>query len=306
MSKPPSIRAVHTASLKYADMLNGRSMTGTLEAVVAATPLAGKIAVAPYCYIQERVLDIENAKGKIVAHAYADDVEIDVDDLQDIKEYAAPALRSAIREAVGRKTNICGMLGIPIYDGDGESFGDHYVAYVVYKQKLYYFDSALGGPCSDSTDVSTYVAIRAALSGYKRTECNSATFEEAGGVSEDDESFVAQNIFCHSWCLWFIHTLLSTESKGALSMAKVDAFAPFKPRAIAQAHEGDREILIQARNKANLVLIKKFILGHLIESAGLSKLLTSRLAKEGTRWTDAFGHIIVPASWDEYGVEPLD
>jgi len=37
---------------------------------------------------------------------------------------------------------------------------------------------------------------------------NSKTFEEAGGVSENPFNFVAQNIFCHTWSIWFITNLL--------------------------------------------------------------------------------------------------
>jgi len=37
---------------------------------------------------------------------------------------------------------------------------------------------------------------------------NSNTFEEAGGVSENLFNFLAQNIFCHTWSIWFILDLL--------------------------------------------------------------------------------------------------
>ena len=37
---------------------------------------------------------------------------------------------------------------------------------------------------------------------------NSNTFEEARGVSENLFNFVVQNIFCHTWSIWFIYQFI--------------------------------------------------------------------------------------------------
>lgn len=75
------------------------------------------------------------------------------------------------------------MIGVPILQNpdDEDSDQDHYVSFVI---------------LSNAFDDMSKIVV------------NSKTFEEAGGVSENPFNFVAQNIFCHNWSIWFILDLL--------------------------------------------------------------------------------------------------
>ena len=94
----------------------------------------------------------------------------------------------------------------------------------------------------------------------------SKTFEEAGGVSEDPFNYVAQNIFCHSWSLWFLYQFIVNNK----TMKDIDKFAG----------KGS------AKNKNNLILIKTFIYTLLIPKLALDKLLSFGLF-------DYFRYIII-------------
>jgi hypothetical protein len=86
---------------------------------------------------------------------------------------------------------------------------------------------------------------------------NSKTFEEAGGVSENPFNFVAQNIFCHTWSIWFIYQFIVLNK----SITQINNKAWKGP----------------SKNKHNLILIKTFIYNKLINLLKLDKLLSFRL-----------------------------
>jgi hypothetical protein len=101
----------------------------------------------------------------------------------------------------------------------------------------------------------------------KKVVKNSKTFETAGGVSDSPYSYIAQNIFCHSWSRWFLYQML-VEKKDMKSINSMGT---------AKKSEIDLE---------NLVRIKKFIYKKLISLLHLDPLYNFSLF-------DHFRYIIV-------------
>jgi len=262
------IDEIHDASTTYANLLNSRSITNSLKKIVKATVQGDKFFVAPYCYLQHNLMDVDfSDKKKLEAKYYrADKDVIDIEDSADIKKYIVPLYKSLVK---GHK-NVVGMIGIPIIDiNDGSNIGDHYVCYIMTNNRLFYFDSAQGGTCKDSMNENTYILIRNTFK-TARVMCNRGIFEESGGISEDENSYVGQNIFCHSWCFWFIYNMLNNE----FNMNTINKMA--------------------GTNRENLIRIKKFIYNTLIHVAELDILFRSRSFK-------GFNYIITPGG----GIEAL-
>lgn len=259
---------IHKASIVYATLLNSKSITNSLKKMVKSTVNGEKFYIAPYCYLHENLMDVDYAdKKKLYPLFYRKDKElIDINNSADIKKYIVPLYKNLVK---GHR-NVVGMLGIPIIDiNDGSNIGDHYVSYIVTNNKLYYFDSAIGGKCKDSINENTYILIRNSFK-VSRTICNRGIFEESGGVSEDENSYIGQNIFCHSWCFWFIYNMLNNK----YSMNMINELA--------------------GTNKDNLIRIKKFIYNTLIHVLGMDILYRSRSFK-------GFNYIITPGG----GIEAI-
>ncbi len=225
------------ASELYADILNSSSMSNHISKLLKSQ---STYRIAPYCYFQPEYIDYEERKkggfGEDLKNmAYPID-KIDFNNTQDLVNYLVPTYKKIIGS---RRKNLCGLIGVPILDindPDAEPLGDHYVAYAFDGETLYYFDSAIDG---DYTTTETFQILALTFS-PKNFITNKKTFETAGGVSENPYNYVAQNIFCHSWCLWFLYQFVVSKK----TMATIDRFAPKKGK---------------NRDKENLIRIKRFV-----------------------------------------------
>ena len=232
------------ASELYADYLNSMPMSLHIKKLLGKTD----VKIVPYCYFFPDKMDYEKPKGQ----SYHDDLlteqydvdEIDLQDPDDIINHLIPSYKKHIPK---NAKALCGLIGVPIPSED-ENEQDHYVSFVFKNDTLYYFDSAID---KDYATTETFIILFNTFK-PKNVITNSKTFEEAGGMSEDPFNYIAQNIFCHSWSLWFLYQFIV---KGS-SMKTIDSFAG-KGR---------------DKSKNNLILIKKFIYNELIPKIGLDDL----------------------------------
>lgn len=250
------------ASTLYADYLNSMPMSLHIKKLLGKTD----VKIAPYCYFFPDKMDYEKPKGQSFHDdLFTENYKVPLINLQsedDIIKHLVPSYKKHLPK---NAKAICGMIGVPISpddDDEEESEQDHYVSYVFKDDVLYYFDSAI-----DKTyeDTETFHILKNTFN-PTTIETNTKTFEEAGGVSEDPFNYVAQNIFCHSWSLWFLYQFIVNNK----TMKDIDKFAG----------KGT------AKNKNNLILIKTFIYTLLIPKLGLDKLLSLGLF-------DYFRYIII-------------
>ena len=220
-----------------------------------------KIKVAPYCYFHTRFVDYEpKIKSKfsdeLANQSYAVDM-VDLNNELDIEQYVAPTFKKIIsRKKIS--TPLCGLIGVPILDIEdpmNDPIGDHYVSFVFQNNELYYFDSAID---KDYKDTETYKILVHTFTPDK-VIVNKKTFETAGGISNSVYNYVGQNIFCHSWSLWFLYEFIVNEK----TMAKIDS----------QASKSRGE----QKDKQNLIMIKRFIYNTLIPKLGLDILYSLSL-----------------------------
>lgn len=254
------------ASEMYADVLNSTSISNHIVKLLSSQKT---YKVAPYCYFQRGFVDFEEKKkgGKFseeLANLPYPLGQVDFNDTQDLIEQVVPTYKRILGS---KRKNICGLIGVPILDIndlDGEPLGDHYVSYAFDGETLYYFDSAID---SNYQETETFKILILTFN-PKKYIANKKTFETAGGVSENPYNYVAQNIFCHSWCFWFLYNFIIKKK----TMASIDSFAS-KSRG-------------QKKDKENLIRIKVFIYEILIPTFGLDSLHTMSLF-------DSFKYIIV-------------
>jgi hypothetical protein len=244
------------ASVAYADTLNARPLTPFIHKIIEISGTREKFHVIPYCYFQEEFIDIENGKKLLRAYYTEEKESVDIEDKDHILTYLVPLYKKLIPEG----ENYCGIIGVPIYNSEGEVHGDHYVSFFIRKNILYYFDSAVGGTCKKSYNYNTFILLRNSFS-IKRSYCNKKVFEIAGGADDNPYSYISQNIFCHSWSFWFLHWM-------------------FTGKKISQIDK------LGGNSKYNLILIKQYIYHVLIPHFDLSHLLKMRRF-------DAFKYIIL-------------
>ena len=249
-----SIKDILGSSEVYANKLNGKSITDVIINIVniCDDDIKQQFNIAPYCYFQERFMDTEvysEKNKKYTIYLNKKPYKIDHVNLElktHIKKQLAPVYKRVLpREGRSICNKICGLIGVPIDDSDGEPYGDHYVAYIYNNGILYYFDSASSH--IEAPTHNTYILLKHVFNPTKIV-CNRKIFEEAGGVDDDEMSYIAQNIFCHTWGFWFIWNML----KNKLSMTSITKLAN--------------------SNKNNLILIKKFIYVTFIPIANLNIL----------------------------------
>ena len=140
---------------------------------------------------------------------------------------------------------ICGMISVELFDNNDLYTGDHYVCYIIKNKVLYYFDSAID--ISSYKNNETYRILKNCFNNIKLIKTNKCLFQPAGGISIDNDTYIAQNIFCHSWCLWFIYNFIV--NKKTINM--ID-------------HLGSFNANKKYCNKLHLILIKTFIFKKLL------------------------------------------
>ena len=230
-----SCHPVLQASELYADLLNGSSVSNHIVRL-----LGGKhgMVIAPYAYISSTYVEYETYNKR--RRRYNDSLErvnygststIDLYDPDDIECYVAPVYKSILPSRFDR--GICGLVGVPMGIESDESPQDHYIAYVYARGVLHYFDSAID---TDFEENETYRILASVFDPHTIVQ-NKKTFETEGGYSESPYSYIAQNIFCHTWALWFLYVFI-VEGK---SMRTIDRFAGKGPK-------GDKVNLIRMKN----------------------------------------------------------
>lgn len=256
------------ASVLYADLLNNTSMSNHISKVINYKG-SSDYKVAPYCYFTPDYMDYEPRKGnKFIdelrqASYLGKDKEaytIDLDEEDHIINFVVPTYFKKLPK--GPLTKICGLIGVPIIDNEsGTSCGDHFVAYAYDDGNLFYFDSAIDENFAES---ETFKILKNTFNPTTLYH-NTRTFESAGGMSENPYSYVGQNIFCHSWCLWFLHELLVKKN----TMANIDLIGLPKtytaPTRVTRTGKPPTKTKTTIpTDKINLILIKKWIYTKLI------------------------------------------
>ena len=140
---------------------------------------------------------------------------------------------------------ICGMISVELIDQNNIYTGDHYVCYIIKNKVLYYFDSAID--ISNYKNNETYCIVKNCFNDIRLIETNKCLFQPSGGISIHNDTYIAQNIFCHSWCLWFIYNFIVKNK----TINMIDQFGSFLD---------NKKIC----NKSHLILIKTFIFKKLL------------------------------------------
>jgi len=261
------------ASQLYADILNSTSMTNHMTKLLEGV---NNISVVSYCYFHEDRMDYEVKKGRTYTNqidaVYYDVDEVDLNDLNDIVSYVIPLYRKKLPKNISGK-RICGLIGVPIPNEDEpDADQDHYVSYIYDNGTLLYFDSAID---EHYASAETYNILVATFSPDKII-VNKKTFETAGGVSESEYNYIAQNIFCHTWSLWFLYNVLV---KGK-DMSGINRMAP--------KTKGDKY------DRSTLIKIKTFVYKILLDTLGLAHI------KDNISLFDSFRYIIERDNVTEY------
>jgi len=261
------------ASQLYADILNSTSMTNHMMKLLDGV---NNISVVSYCYFHEDRMDYEVKRGKTYTNKidalYYDVDEVDLKDINDIVSYVIPLYRKKLPKNLSGK-KICGLIGVPIpNEEEPDANQDHYVSYIYDNGTLMYFDSAID---ENYASTETYNILFATFNPDKII-VNKKTFETAGGVSESEYNYIAQNIFCHTWSLWFLYNILV---KGK-DMSGINRMAPK-----TKGDKYDRDTLIK---------IKTFVYKTLIDNLGLTYI------KEDISLFDSFRYIIEKDNPSEY------
>ena len=261
------------ASEIYADILHSTSMTNH---VIKLLGNVCNVTLVPYCYFHTEYMDYEVKKGDTYTNTLNSDAytieEIDLNDINDIVSFVVPLFRSKIPEQE-KGNKICGLIAVPIPNDDfPDANQDHYVSYVYDNGTLMYFDSAID---DDYKTTETYNILITTFNPDKIV-VNKKTFETACGVSESHHNYIAQNIFCHTWSLWFLYQTLVKGNE----MSTINRMAPR-----STGDEYDRDTLI---------IIKRFIYNILLGNLELV------FNKKNLSRFDSFRYIIENNKPSEY------
>lgn len=291
----PKIVDVIEASETYADILNGSSFTRHVERVVPKKVGCRPVRVVRYAYLGAGGLRHEVPPHMNMAWTRwpgGKRLNMGNNNKSVITAMAKTYRAKCVPAAIGRGIT-CGMIGFPDdvlaeFDND-DAEGDHFVAYVYVGSTgtMYYFDSAISS--SYKSDASYRILCEALAPVH--AVANTGVYEYAAGKSNDDYSFVAQNIFCHSWCLRFLREVLHTRCNDVL--ATIDAIDADYMRNRANTYNTGRD-----GNRKNLIMIKKYICETLIPVLGLGQEFEDAL--------DTFKHIVVKRSGCRRAMRILD
>ena len=258
------------ASQLYAETLNSSSISNHIKNVIGND---NNYEIIPYCYFHTSFMDYE-VKNNKKHNEFNDDLkniyykkeDIEINKTSNIKKYLVPVYKTQISNTESKY--LCGMIGVPIPNHEDEYANqDHYVSFIYEKKTktLNYFDSSI---TKGYTKTETYKILIHTFN-PKRIIVNSSTFEAQGGVSDSEYNYIAQNIFCHTWSLWFIYNFV-TKNK---SIAQIDQMC-------SKSKHDDCD-------KYNLIKIKIFIYEHLLVRLKLEKLYKNK------RFNSAFRYIII-------------
>lgn len=258
------------ASQLYAETLNSTSISNHIKNVIGND---NNYEIIPYCYFHTSFMDYE-VKNNKKYNVFYDDLkkiyyskqDIQLNKTANIKKYIVPVYKSQISNSNSKY--LCGMIGVPIpNDEDEYANQDHYVSFIYVKDKqvLNYFDSSI---TKGYKNTETYKILIHTFN-PKRIIVNNSTFETQGGLSDSEYNYIAQNIFCHTWSLWFIYHFV------------------VKKKSIAQIDQMCSKTKDYDYDKYNLIKIKKFIYEYLLVTLKLEKLY------KNNRFDSAFRYIII-------------
>ena len=256
MSEDAICDKVNEASLVYADSLNQDLMTYVKRLVKSFGLAKDSYMVAPYTYFYYGGFDVD-IKNEMIPHNYDGDEPLQLyqhaDDL-DRTRITMNYMNVLNNYARGwnKKNIVLGLVGITMAQEDNtDDNSAHYISYVYFKgragkkARLCMFDS--GGWRRD--EIYYYLMKDTFDVAKSDLELNTGVFEKDGGESKSEFTYVGQNIFCHTWSLWFWNQLLGN----GLSMKEISALA------------GKRTM----KNRDNLVRIKTYIYTVLIPTVKL-------------------------------------
>lgn len=247
---------INEASLIYADSLNGNLMTYVGRLVKSFGLRKDSYMIAPYTYFYYGGFDVD-IKNEMVAYSYDGDEPIELyqnaDDLDRTRITVTYAnVLNNFARGWEKKSIVLGLVGITMAQEDSaDDNSAHYVSYVYFKggagkkARLCMFDS--GGWRRD--EIYYYLMKDTFNVADSDLELNTGVFEKDGGESKSEFTYVGQNIFCHTWSLWFWNQLLGNN----LSMKEISALA------------GKGTM----KNRDNLIRIKTYIYNVLIPTIKL-------------------------------------
>lgn len=253
------------ASQLYAEVLNSTSMSNHIIKIIESNH--DDYCVVPYCYFHNTFMDYEENIGSIfsdeIKKVLYNNQDMQLNSTKDIKKNIVPIFKKNI--PITNKQYLCGMIGVPIpNEDDPYADQDHYIAYIYDKKNkiLNYFDSAINNSYKQT---ESYKILVHTLN-PRVIVVNKSTFETQGGISESEYNYIAQNIFCHTWCLWFIYQFIVKKK----SMLQIDQMT---------SKNKDKEY-----DKKNLIKIKKFVYETLLDILELKHVYRLKLFKNAFRY----------------------
>ena len=252
---------INDASLIYADALNANLMKYATT-LVKSFGLKSKPMIAPYAYFYYSGFDID-IRNKMVPFSYPNggDVDLfdgDAEDQQNLTSTYELILQNYAK-GWKRARLVLGLIGVTMVTTGKDDPNDnsaHYISYVLVRgtrgnpNKLFIFDSAGWGKKVGLPDDSMFRMVKQT---FRISDSdvirNKGVFETAGGESSSEYTYVGQNIFCHTWSMWFWHQLLQNN----LSMEEIDKLA------------GKGTL----KNQQNLIRIKNYIYNSFVPTVKL-------------------------------------
>ena len=252
------------ASQLYAEILNNTSMSNHIINLIDDDD---DYHVIPYCYFHNDFMDYEEKKNtgfnnKLQNEKYKMPI-VELHNTKHLRKYVVPVYKKQITET--DKKYLCGMIGVPIPNHeDPYANQDHYISYIyeISSKTLYYFDSAIN---KNYKNTETYKILYYTFN-PKIVKVNNSTFETEGGVSESEYNYIAQNIFCHTWCLWFLFQFVVNKK----TMTQIDNMTSKSKGSEYDMH--------------NLIKIKKFVYEILLDRLQLSILYKHKYFKNAFRY----------------------
>ena len=282
--KGPTMKKVNEASKLYANTLNSRPLTPVVQTILDSANVANKtkFVAAPYVFfdIDGFNYEDENSNYDLVPTTLYNGISEDT--IVDLINVTNPEVKNTLETNVassyqtllhmykfGKKhKQFAGLVGIKLHDMENAlvEVGAHYVAYIYDNGNFSFFDSGMAGSCKSQSELNnTFIILKTALGNIAKankvrftSKCNLGTFETEAGVTEDEYNYVGQNIFCHSWCLWFLYQRMVLNN----SMNAIDNMA-----VASSQHELDKQ---------NLIRIKSFIISYILPTAGISELYKNK------------------------------
>ena len=254
---------INEASLVYADALNADLSTYMKRLASTFDLPKSSYTIAPYTYFYYKGFDVD-IKNEMIPHSYDEEEPIALYDPDDVDRGRIATNYQAVLDnyAKGwRKAGtILGLVGITMVttgEDDPDDQSAHYVSYVLKRGRgsqptqLFMFDSAgWGRGGRGDPDEIYYHMIKDALGvSTSQISLNRGIFETGGGESESEYTYVGQNIFCHTWSLWFWDQILGEK----LSIDAISAMAGKGP----------------LKNRLNLIRIKTYIYTKLVPTIKL-------------------------------------